>query len=645
MPVLTRRASDVRITEVDLSTTLNNSSNATAAMVVVSAQGPVTPKFYTNADDFLFDFGNPNASTSFDHYSALKYFEEGSSLWAVRAVGTSAFYSAAIIKLDASLNTVVAGLPAGVADPSLPDWTTYVSAGETPLYLITSSRGPGSYGDGIAIEIQSDNLNPPTSLTGTSATTGGALLAASYSYVVSAVGKSGETLASAPYTLVIGGVSTTNVATLTWDAVPGALGYKIYGRSGATATLGLITTIGAGTASYTDTGAITPNGLVNPILLVAGLADPSPNFKVKIYDTTKSSSSPVETFDCSTIEQVDETGAQMELTQRVNPFSRYVRAATNLPSLSATPTVRSAALDNLDGGASGTAPTSADINAQWDVFVSKEVYRIDMLLNNGRTIVEVQQKMDQIASTRNDCVAYLDVPSTSQTAQAAADYRNLTLNLNSSYSILITSDLLTSDPVTGKLLFIPPSGSCAALQAKITRNRQPWFSTAGLNNGLLRALDVRYKYDEGQSTLLYNANLAYIRKFQGRGIALWEQNTLLQSNSALQFLNVRVLCNVLKRACYDYLLYGLQEPNDDILRSQLQFGLEDYLRVVQAGRGISSFRVIIDSTNNPSALVNSGVLAVSIVIVPILAVREIQLSLIVSKSGVTLTEKEIAAAI
>jgi phage tail sheath protein FI len=151
-------------------------------------------------------------------------------------------------------------------------------------------------------------------------------------------------------------------------------------------------------------------------------------------------------------------------------------------------------------------------------------------------------------------------------------------------------------------------------------------------------------YDEAQSTLLYGANIAYIRKFAGRGIAFWEQNTLYQKNSALQFLNVRVLCNILKRAMYDYLLYGLQEPGDDILRKQLQFGLEDYLRNVKANRGISDFRVVIDDTNNSPALVNSGILAVSVVITPILAVREIALNLIINKSGVTLTEQEIAAA-
>jgi hypothetical protein len=643
MSVLARRASDVRINEVDMSATLTNASNATAAIVMVSGQGQVGPKFYSNADDFLFDFGNPKASVSFDHYAALDYFREGNSLWATRALGTGYAYAAGIIKLDATLNTLNESINAGVVNPASPDWDNLAAGGEIPLYLITANRGPGSYGNNIFWDIVSENLNAPSSLSGTSANVGGTLIAGSYTYVVSALGPAGETLSSSPVTVVIAGVATTNAVTLTWDAEPGAQGYNVYGRSGSTASLDLLAVVGGAEVSFVDDGVSVGDLTKHPIVNANALAAASPIFRVRVYDALGSLSNPVETFVCSTTEQVDETGAQMEMAQRINPFSRYISVHSNLPNLAGVPTLRSADIAQLTGGTSGTAPTSSSIISAWNRFTSKEVYRLDMLINAGRTSVAVQLAMDELATKRNDCVAYLDMPATSQKAQAAVDYRNLTLNLNSSYSVLATSDLLESDPITGKFLYIPPSGALAGLQARTTRIGQPWFSSAGLNRGLLRALDIREIYDDGAATLLYNANLAYIRKFVGRGIAFWEQNTLYNKNSALQFLNVRVLCNIIKRATYDYLIYGLQEQNDDILRRQLQFGLEDYLRAVQAGRGISSFRVVIDASNNPSALVNSGILAIAVIIVPIMAVREIQMSLVISKDGLKITEAEIAA--
>lgn len=643
MAVLARRASDVRITEVDLSSTLTNSSSASSALVMVSAQGPIGPKFYSNSDEFLFDYGNPNAAVSFDHYAALDYFKEGNSLWATRALGTTFAHAAAVLKLDATLSTVISGVVAGIPNNRNTPWSSLVIAGETAIYAITSARGPGSYGNTISVTIDSDNLNAPSGGTGTSSTTGGTLIAGTYEYVVSALGPSGETLASPVITIVIGGVSTTNSVTLNWVAQTGAIGYKIYGRASPAATMGLITTIGSGAATYLDAGILPPSATLFPITTAAGLPTASTIFRLKVYDTAVSTSNPVETFVCSTTEQVDEAGAQMETTQRINPFSRYIRVESNISNLAGVPTLRSAGPTLLLGGASGTAPTSANINTSWNIFLNKEAYQIDILMNSGKYAVSVQQNMDLVATTRNDCVAYLDMPSTSQTAQAAVDYRNLTLNLNSSYSALISSDLLESDPITGKFLYVPPSGAIASLQARTTRIGQPWFSTAGLNRGILRVLDLRNAYSDGDATILYKANISYLRKIAGMGIAFWEQNTLLNKNSAFQFLNIRVLSNIIKRATYQYLIYGLQEPNDDILRKQLAFGLEDYLRSVKAGRGISSYRIVIDESINTPALTNTGILAIAVIIVPIIAVREIQLSLVVSKQGLEITERELAA--
>jgi hypothetical protein len=641
MGVLARRASDVRINEVDLSTVITNTANAVAALVATSSKGPVGPTFYSSADDFLADFGNPNAAVSFDHYAALDYFKEGNALWVTRALGTGFRYSAAVVKLSSLQNTQIAGIVGGVADPLVPDFPAYVLSNETPVLAITASQGPGSYGNNIAVAIRSQNLEPPSTVTATSSATGGSLVASTYQYAVSAISPQGETLATAPVSIIVAAATTTNAVTVSWNAVPGALGYHVYGRVGS--GMGRIGTVGAGSLEFVDSGIVPPSSS-QPLTSPAQLATQSNRFTLEVYDLALSGTTPQETFVCSLTEEVDEVGSQLEVEQRVNPFSRYIRVESNVAALLTVPVLRSVATPvPLTGGASGSPPTASDINSAWNRFLDKELYKIDVLINAGKTNISIQQRMDLVAQTRNDCVAFLDTPSAKQTAQRAVDFRNLELNLNSSYSALFCPDLKEQDPINGKILFVPPSGAMAGLMARTTRVSQPWFSIAGLNRGLLNVLDVRNTYDDGQATLMYQAQVNYMRKFIGRGIPLWEQSTLYNRNSALQFLNVRVLCNVIKRATYDYLIYGLQEPGDDILRKQLQFALEDYLRFVQAGRGIRNFRVQINDKNNPPALVNSGILAVAIVITPILAVREIQLTLVISKTGLELSEAEIAA--
>lgn len=641
MAVLAKRASDVRINEVDLSTTISQVTNAVSCFVVVSKQGPIKPTFESDPDSFLFKYGNPDAKVSFDQYCALDYFREGNAAWLIRVVGAGALHSSAIVKNDVSGNTLITAL-SGVADPEIGNWDTWVSAGQVPLFLIYANRGPGSYGDNIACSISSENLSAPANLTAGSAITGGTLAAATYTYSVSAISRNGETLATTPVTVIIGSATSTNVVNLAWDTIPNAIGYKIYGRVGP--NLGYLGQVGATTGTFQDDGSYIVDTSKSPITSPSALAAPATTFTLKVFDLTVSSSTPMETFNCSMLDQTDESGVQMEIEQRINRFSKYIRVLSNFPSLLTTPTVRSTSTYTaLAGGDSGAAPTSADINRGWDTFKGKEQYKIDVMVNSGRVDPIVQLHMDSIAQRRADCVAFLDVPPSQQQAQDAVDFRNLTLNLNSSYSALFGPDLYESDPISGKVLYVPPSGAMAGLMARTVRVAQPWFSIAGLNRGLLNVLDVRYTYDDGSATLLFQSQVNYMRKFVGKGIPLWEQQTLYAKQSALQFLNVRVLCNVIKRSVYEFLIYGIQEPNDDILSRQLKFGIEEYLRAVQSARGISSFRVIISPSNNPPALTNTGVLAIGVYIVPILATHEIQLTLLVGKVGLEISEAEVAA--
>lgn len=644
MAALTRRASDVRINEIDLSTSIVNNSNATNAQVVVASQGPLTPTYFTNFDDFKFSFGNPNAAVSFDHYAAKDYFEEGNSMWAVRVAGAGYKYSAALIKNDVNGVTSISGISTGVVDPTDPDWGAYApNPTDEALYLVTPKQGPGSYANKLAVNIISSELDP---ISGTAVafdtTNTGSFVADDYEYYIAPIGRDGEALASTPLLITVGAADTNKSIRLSWNLVPNALGYYVYGRT--VAGLGRIATVGANVNFYVDIGAITPDATFQPITSAANLPPASGLFILQVFDLSQSSTKAVETFTCSVTEQTDETGQQMEVTQRVNPFSRYIRVESNVFSLLVTPKIKSVSTPvALAGGLSGAAPTVADINAGYDLFLNKELYVIDVFTNAGRGSPAIQKHMEYVARTRFDSVAFLDVPSNKQTMQAAKDYRNLELNLNSSFAALFCSDLLESDPVNGKMLYVPPSGAMAALYARTSRIAQPWFSIAGLNRGLLNVLGVRNTYDDGQATQLFQSQINYMRKFIGKGIPLWEQSTLYTKNSALQFLNVRFLCNVVKRSVYDYLLYGLQEPGDDILRKQLQFSLEEYYKLVKATRGISAYQVVISDVNNPPAKVNSGVLSVTNIITPILAVREIDLTLVISKEGLTVTESEIAS--
>lgn len=102
-------------------------------------------------------------------------------------------------------------------------------------------------------------MAPPV-LTVTPAITGGTLAAGTFDYRVMALNASGH---SAPCAEVAGVVAsgTTGSNVLTWTAPAGeTAGYQVFGRTAAGELL--MATIAHGTLTFTDTGAVTPAGVM-----------------------------------------------------------------------------------------------------------------------------------------------------------------------------------------------------------------------------------------------------------------------------------------------------------------------------------------------------------------------------------------------
>ena len=56
---LTKRASDVRIQELNMSQILTAASTAVMVCPIVSKQGSTVPLMFTNADSFIEEYGEP----------------------------------------------------------------------------------------------------------------------------------------------------------------------------------------------------------------------------------------------------------------------------------------------------------------------------------------------------------------------------------------------------------------------------------------------------------------------------------------------------------------------------------------------------------------------------------------------------------
>ncbi|QDH48199.1 major tail protein [Arthrobacter phage MamaPearl] len=116
------------------------------------------------------------------------------------------------------------------------------------------------FGDAnVAVMTATAFLNAPVLTKGATATTGGTLPAGQTYWRITAINANGETLGSNEITSLLTGTTSTQV--MTWAAIPGATGYRVYRGTFSGGQDRLVTTLGAVT-TYTDTGAAGSAGSV-----------------------------------------------------------------------------------------------------------------------------------------------------------------------------------------------------------------------------------------------------------------------------------------------------------------------------------------------------------------------------------------------
>ena len=361
-------------------------------------------------------------------------------------------------------------------------------------------------------------------------------------------------------------------------------------------------------------------------------------FNLQIFEGE--SSQPREEWEVSLNEQVDGYGDQLEVAYQVNEGPnrsnriRVVQADSSEDFAILNPVP----INSLQGGDDGNAPADQALVAGWGQFENTQEVTVRLLLNGGYTSPVVQQKIKNVAQSRRDAFAIIDLPIDSQRTQAAVNYRNNQLNINSSYAAIYGPDIEIFDEYTGKRRFVPPSGAVGAAYAFTARTRDVWFAPAGLSRGLVnRALGLRYNYAEGDRDLLAQAQINPIIRI-GPSITVWGESTLQVQPSALQSVPIRLLMTHVEVAIADSLNSNVFDPNDPQTRFLIRSRIEDFLLPIRRGRGIEEFQVVCDENNNPPATRDQRVLNVDVYIKPVLAALYIRLTSILTRSTASFDE-------
>ncbi len=301
-------------------------------------------------------------------------------------------------------------------------------------------------------------------------------------------------------------------------------------------------------------------------------------------------------------------------------------------------------IDVLTAGVDGndTIDDSDYITAN-DLFLDAEHVPISLLMAGQASTTVALHLIQSIAEVRKDIVVFISPPEdavVNNPGNEVADtitFRNTLVS--SSYAFMDSNWKYQLDVYNDTFRWVPCNGDIAGLAVATDQSRDPWYSFAGLNRGILKnVVKLAWQPDKADRDSLYPNGINPITKFNGIGPVLFGDKTMLAKPSAFDRVNVRRLFIVLEKSIATAAKYSLFEFNDAFTQAQFRILIEPFLRDVMGRRGITDFLVVCDSTNNTPQVVDSNEFVGDIYIKPARSINFITLNFIATPTGVAFSE-------
>jgi hypothetical protein len=167
-----------------------------------------------------------------------------------------------------------------------------------------------------------------------------------------------------------------------------------------------------------------------------------------------------------------------------------------------------------------------------------------------------------------------------------------------------------------KNISVPQAAYISNLYVRKFKNGTPFLIVAGGKRGALNDPEIvglEYDLTDEDRDYLEPAGFNLTVKRRGFGIILFSNNTAYQRiNSALNNAHVRDNLSTIERDLEKILFNFLFDFNDEITRLRVRTIVENYLNAVVNARGISTYEVIFDSSNNTSEVISANAAIIDI---------------------------------
>ncbi len=297
-------------------------------------------------------------------------------------------------------------------------------------------------------------------------------------------------------------------------------------------------------------------------------------------------------------------------------------------------------------GRDGQGPSDSDYINALDEFKDPEVVDVSFILNSAGGATRALHAIDNIAEFRKDCIVCISperadvVNNSSYVGKEVVDtiaFRN-TLR-STSYAVMDSGFKYQYDKYNDVFRYVPLNGDTAGLMVRTDNTRDPWYSPAGFNRGIMKnVVKLSFNPNKTQRDELYKNGINPVITQAGQGTLLFGDKTLLDKPSAFDRINVRRLFIVLEKAIATAAKFTLFEFNDEFTRAQFRNLVEPFLRDVQGRRGIFDFRVVCDETNNTGEVIDRNEFVADIFIQPTRSINFITLNFVATRTGVNFDE-------
>lgn len=167
-----------------------------------------------------------------------------------------------------------------------------------------------------------------------------------------------------------------------------------------------------------------------------------------------------------------------------------------------------------------------------------------------------------------------------------------------------------------KNISVPPAGYISNLYVRKFKNGTPFLIVAGGKRGAINdpeIVGIEYDLTDDDRAFLEPVGHNLIVKRRGFGTILFSNNTGYQRiNSALNNAHVRDNLSTIERDIEKILFNFLFDFNDEITRLRVRTVVENYLDAVVSARGLSSYEVIFDSSNNTNEVISANTAIIDI---------------------------------